>query len=148
MDPILNYIRRTRRTATYGPSQHGFTLIEVMVALVIIIIAMTSVYRLQGDTLRMSGTKRFYSLAPKLAEGKLAEVETQGLKNASDGSGDYGQEYPGYTWTVRLEDVQSDLIGDLAKKSQQRYHLTRIDVTVNLEEKERYELRTYRFFAE
>lgn len=148
MDPVLGHIRQVSLRTMFEKSDNGFTLIEVLVALVIITITMTSVYRLQSDTLRMSSSKRFYSLAPKLAKSKLAEIETQGLKNAMDGTGDFGQDYPGYAWTVRLEDVQSDLIGDLAKKSQQRYHLTRIDVTVSREEKETYALRTYRFFAD
>lgn len=148
MDPILNHTRRGVGSRICGHSEHGFTLIEVLVALVIITITMTSVYRLQSDTLRMSSGKRFYSQAPKLAKAKLADIETQGLKNSSDGSGDFGREYPGYTYTVRMEDVQSDLIADLAKKSQQRYHLTRIDVTVTQDEKVNYELRTYRFYAE
>lgn len=144
----MSRISRHDRAKRFGPYGRGFTLLEVLVALVIIFIAMTSVYRLQGDTVRMSGDKRFYSLAPKLAKGKLAEIETQGLKNASDGSGDFGQEFPGYTWNVRMEDVQSSLIAELAKKSQQRYHLTRIDVTVAQDEKMTYELRTYRFYAD
>ncbi|MDA8139864.1 MAG: prepilin-type N-terminal cleavage/methylation domain-containing protein [Desulfobacteraceae bacterium] len=127
---------------------NGFTLIEVLVALVIITVAMTSVYRLQGDTLRMSTAKRFYSLAPKLAKGKLAEIESQGFKNATDGSGDFGQDFPGYTWTVRLEDVHSDLMTKMAQKSQTRQHLTRIEVTVALDEKTKYELRTYRFHVD
>lgn len=148
MDPILGHMRRLPRWGGSDACKRGFTLIEVLVALMIITVAMTSVYRLQSDTLRMSSSKRFYSLAPKLAQSKLAEIESQGLKEASDSSGDFGEEYPGYTYTVRLEDVQSDIVGELAQKSQQRYHLTRIEVTVSQEEKETYALRTYRFFAD
>jgi general secretion pathway protein I len=120
----------------------GFTLIEVLVALAIITIALTSVYRLQSDTFRMSADGRFYTLAPLLAQSKLAEIERQGLKNSSDGSGDFGQEYQGYTWTVRIEDVRSDLVKD------DKYKLSMVDVTITKNEEQNYNLRTYRFHAD
>jgi general secretion pathway protein I len=120
----------------------GFTLIEVLVALVIITIALTSVYRLQSDTFRMSGDTRFYTLAPLLAQGKLAEIEREGLKNASDASGDFGLDYPGYTWMVRIEDVRSDLIQD------GKYNLSMVDLTVTRNEEMIFKLRTYRFHAD
>jgi general secretion pathway protein I len=148
VDQILKPVGLSIGSPALNRPDNGFTLIEVLVALVIITVAMTSVYRLQGDTLRMSTDKRFYSLAPKLAKGKLAEIESQGLKNAADGSGDFGQEFPGYTWTTRLEDVQSELMTEMAQKSQTRQRLTRIEVTIALNEKIKYELRTYRFHVD
>lgn len=120
----------------------GFTLIEVLVALAIVTIALTSVYRLQSQTFRMSADTRFYTLAPMLAQGKLAEIEQQGLKNAADGSGDFGSAYPGYAWTVHIEEVHSDLIKD------DKHHLTRIDLTVTNKDEMNFELRTYRFYAD
>jgi general secretion pathway protein I len=120
----------------------GFTLIEVLVALSIIAITLTAVYRLQSDTFRMSSDARFYTLAPMLAKSKLAEIEQQGFKNATDGSGDFGQEYPEYTWSVRMEDLRSDLI------KSPKHHLTRIDLTIAQNEELTYELRTYRFYVD
>ncbi|MFZ1983684.1 MAG: prepilin-type N-terminal cleavage/methylation domain-containing protein [Desulfatitalea sp.] len=130
------------RTTRAGSAVHGFTLIEVLVALSIIVIAMTSVYRLQGDTFRMSADARFYTLAPLLAKGKLSEIESQELKNAADGSGDFGLAYPGYNWTVRMEDVHSEILKD------KQHHLTRIDLTITQDEKLSYALRTYRFHVD
>jgi general secretion pathway protein I len=123
-------------------TQAGFTLIEVLVAIVILVITMTSAYRLQGDTFRMSGSARFYTLAPMLAKSKLSEMEIQGFKNAADGAGDFGQAYSGYTWTVRMEEVQSELLKD------RKYHLTRIELTVKQDEDLTYALRTYRFHVD
>jgi general secretion pathway protein I len=122
--------------------QAGFTLIEVLVAIVILVIAMTSVYRLQGDTFRMSASARFYTMAPMLARSKLSEIELQGFKNAGDGSGDFGQAYPGYTWSVRMEEIKSELLKD------QKHHLTRIELTITQDEDLSYALRTYRFHVD
>jgi general secretion pathway protein I len=120
----------------------GFTLIEVLVALAIVTIALISVYHLQAQTVRMSADARFYTLAPLLAQSKLAEIEQQGLKHAADGSGDFGTTYPGYTWTVQVEEVHSDLIKD------DQHHLTRIDLTVTKNDEMNFKLRTYRFYAD
>jgi general secretion pathway protein I len=120
----------------------GFTLMEVMVALAILAIALTSIYRLHSQTLTMSYQARFYSQAPLLAEAKLAEVERQGIKESTDNSGDFGESYPNYTWAVTIEEVSSDLI------KESRYHLVRIEVTISQNEENTYTLRTYRFYAD
>ena len=121
---------------------NGFTIIEVVVALAIITIALTSVYRMQSQTFRMSADARFYTIAPMLAESKLAEIESQGIENATDGSGDFNDDYPGFSWSVSMEDLQSDLL------KEKKQHLTRINVTISQDETLTYELRTYRFHVE
>lgn len=113
-----------------------------MVALAILSIALTSIYRLYGQTMNMSARARFYNQAPLLAQAKLSEIERQGIKNAADGSGDFGETYPGYTWSASLEEVPSDLI-----KSNE-YHLVRIDINIAMDSKDTFQLRTYRFYVE
>jgi len=120
----------------------GFTLIEVLVALSIITIALTSIYRLQSDTVRMSTDARFYTMAPMLAQEKLAQIEREGFRFAADGTGDFGQEHPGYGWALRIEDAQPDLIKN------PKHHLIRIDLVVTRDEEKSYALRTYRFYVE
>ena len=115
---------------------------EVLVALAVLAIALTGVYRLQGQTFLMSASARFYSQAPQLARMKLAEAELQDFKDIAGGSGDFGEEYPGYTWTLSVEDLPSDLIAS------QRYHLARIEITVSNDDENTYDLRTYRFYAD
>lgn len=115
---------------------------EVLVALAVLAIALTSIYRLQGQTFLMSASSRFYSQAPQLARMKLAAVEIQNFKDINGGSGDFGEDYPGYTWSLSVEDLPSDLI------TSQKYHLARIEITVSNDDDNAYTLRTYRFYAD
>lgn len=115
---------------------------EVLVALAVLAIALTSIYRLQGQTFLMSASARFYSQAPQLARWKLAEVETQEFKDVTGGSGDFGEDFPGYSWSLSVEDLPSDLI------TSKQYHLVRIEITVSKNDENSYQLRTYRFYAE
>jgi general secretion pathway protein I len=120
----------------------GFTLLEVLVALAVLAIALTSIYRLQGQTYVMSASARFYSTAPQLARMKLAEVERQKFKDIIGGNGSFGEDYPGYSWALSVEDMPSDLI------TSPKYHLAQIEITVSNDDENSYNLRTYRFYVD
>ena len=129
------------RVLSHSRYSEGFTLMEVLVALAVLAIALTSIYRLQGQTFLMSASARFYNQAPQLAQMKLSEVETQNFKEITGGNGDFGNNYPGYAWAVSVEEIPSDLI------TSQQYHLTRIEITVSNDDENTYHLQTYRFFS-
>ena len=121
----------------------GFTLIEIMVAVSIIAIVLVSVYKMQAQTITMNCEARFYATAPLLAQLKIAEVEKENLGGYADNSGDFGDEFPGYTWNVVIEDVESELLGNITK------NLKKIDVNISLNTDDfTYSLRTYRFMQE
>ena len=120
----------------------GFTLLEVLVALAVLAIALTSIYRLQGQTLLMSTSARFYSLAPQLARAKLSEVENREFKDIIGGSGDFGDDYPGYHWSVSVEDLPTDLI------TSKKYHWVGITLTISQNEENSYQMHTYRFYVD
>lgn len=123
--------------------EFGFTLLEVMVALSIIALVLVSVYKMHAQTLAMNYAANFYTTAPLLAQGKIAELETKTLDELVEDSGSFGDEFPGYKWNVGIDDVESEALGTIAED------LKRIDVTVSLNNDEfTYILRTYRFFWE
>ena len=121
----------------------GFTLLEVMVALAVMSIVLVSVYRMHSQSLTMNTAARFYILAPLLAQNKLAELESLSSEGFSDNSGDFGEQYPGYSWRSSVADVSSEVLGEVAND------LKRIDLTVSYNEDQfSYNLRTYRFQRE
>jgi len=137
MDRILAH--RQKRQG----DQHGFTLLEVMVALAVLAIALTSIYRLQGQTMMMSASARFYSIAPQLARIKIAELERQEFKDIVSATGNFGQDYPGFSWSLGIEELPTDLI------TSKQYHLARIEITVSYNNDENsYRLRTYRYYED
>lgn len=126
-----------------GARQNGFTLLEVMVAVAIMAIVLVSVYRMHSQTLAMNAAARFYTQAPLLAQSKLAELETASADKISGDSGDFGENFPGYRYTVSTEEIASEALGEVAND------LKKIDITVAYNENEYvYRLRTYRFLRQ
>ncbi len=88
-----NFARRRRR---------GFTLIEVLAALMLLAIALPVV--MQGITLASSAgslAKR-RTEAGGLAESKLNELVATNAWQSNSLSGDFGPDWPDYTWTAEL----------------------------------------------
>ena len=121
----------------------GFTLLEVLIAVAIMAIVLVSVYRMHSQTLSMTTATRFYTQAPMLAQSKMAQLETAPADSISGDSGDFGDKFPGYRWSVSTEEVSSEALGEVADD------LKRIDVTVSLYESEyEYSIRAYRLVRE
>jgi general secretion pathway protein I len=80
----------------------GFTLIEMMVALVILAVGITGTMRAVNASTQASAQSKDTMVAASLAQQVLNEKThtdptTNPLQEGSD-SGDFGQDYPGYTW--------------------------------------------------
>lgn len=79
---------------------------EVMVAMAILAIALVSIFQLQSQSISMSTDSRFMTTAALLAQSKMVEIETSSsLSNKSD-NGDFGLDYPQYTWHLEIGDTQ------------------------------------------
>jgi len=122
---------------------YGFTLLEVMVALAVMSIVLVSVYRMHSQSLAMNTAARFYTQAPMLAKSKMVEIEALISSAFPADSGDFGEEFPGYSWQASTADINSEILGEVAEE------LKRIDIKVSLNEDQFvYNLRTYRFQRE
>ncbi|MDH4204599.1 MAG: prepilin-type N-terminal cleavage/methylation domain-containing protein [Desulfobacteraceae bacterium] len=123
--------------------QRGFTLLEVMVALSIIAIVLVSVYRMHAQTVSMNNEVRFYATAPMLAQIKMAEIESESLKDIGDDSGDFGDEFPDYRWNIVIDDVESTALGNIAKD------LKKINLLISSSNDEFiYNLRAYKYLRD
>lgn len=131
------------RPVPAGGSEKGFTLMEVMVALTVVAIALTAIYRMHTQTLFMDARGRFETLASMLARQKLAEIQSGGLNGLIDDSGDFAEHHPGYQWRIASENVSSDLIREDGPG------LKRISVTISdSATAAAFNLTTYRFVYE
>ncbi len=139
MKKIAGYSMKT--TGANIKPDFGFTLLEIMVSISIIAIVLVSVYRLHAQTITMNYAARFYTIAPMLANLKIAELQTKTIDDLTDNSGDFGEDYSGYRWNVTINDIESETLGSTAE------NLKRIDVIVTFNNDEfTYDLRTYNFF--
>jgi general secretion pathway protein I len=118
----------------------GFTLLEIMVSLSILAIALLAVFRLQSQTLAMHERISFDATAPFLAQAQLAQIEARFPNPPENGAGDWGRQWPGYSWRARVAPVEIDELGDTAED------FYRIDITVfSTDDDQDYQLTAYRF---
>ena len=119
----MNFKSPKRKRHRHSP---GFTLLEVMVSVAIIAIVLVSIIRLQGQTISMNDTIRFYTIAPILANSKIAEIEYKPSEFTLTSSGDFGDTYPGYTWKAEIEEMKIDVM------ESPELTLKKIDVDITL----------------
>ena len=131
------------RRSLNSPSCRGFTLLEIMVAVAVMAIVLVSVYKLHAQTISMNGSARFYTTAPLLAQRTVSEIQAFPERRQMFADGDFGDEFPGYTRRVSIEDVNADIFGTVAKD------LKKIEVTISFNQNELvYTLRTYSILQE
>ena len=85
---------------------NGFTLIEVLLAMALLAIGLFAVFQSQSQSISMSIDSRFMTSAALLAQSKMVEAEADStLVNHSE-DGDFGPDYPQYTWRLEVGDTQ------------------------------------------
>lgn len=94
----------------------GFTLLEMMISMVILAIALTSVFKLQSMSVILADRAKFETTAPLLAQMKMAGFMTVEQDELSSGSGDFGDEFSEYGWQVEVDEVDSEMLGDTAQR--------------------------------
>lgn len=123
---------------------HGFTLLEVMVAMAIIAIALTAVLRLQSQSLSLASEARFYTTAPLLAQNRMARIMTASPEELRSDSGNFGDGFSDYTWSSTIEDLTIEDPQDLLNL------VKRVDLNVIWNDSEyfKYNLTFYRYIPE
>jgi len=92
-------------------TRKGFTLIEVLAALLLIAIVLPVV--MQGLSLASAaaGSARRRTEAAGLAESKLNELVATGSWQTGNVSGDFAPDWPEYRWEAALSTYSSDSSG-------------------------------------
>lgn len=108
---------------------HGFTLLEVLIAISIIAIALTSLFGSQSSSLSLAIEAQFNTNASLLAREIVAGYES-GIRSYVADEGDFGEEFVGYTWKAEVEEAN---IGQLELGGGER-PLYKVDLTISWNE--------------
>ena len=119
----------------------GFTLLEVMVAVAIIAIALTTLLGSQSQSVSFANSAKFETMAALLAQAKMSEIALQDGGELSSDSGDFGDDYPGYAWEATVSDISIEGIDNISN------YLKQIDLVVTWGVYS-YNLRLYQYVAE
>ena len=99
----------------------------------------------QSQGLSLAGESKFNRTAALLAQGKMSEIETvKDQEGLNSDSGDFGDEFPGYTWRLSVQEV----LFEGAKKISNRLKQIDVEVYWGSDELYQYRLRLYRFFSQ
>jgi len=140
MRNISHQIQTTPRRRRFDG---GFTLIEVLVAMAVVAIVVIAIFRLNSQTIDMTNATRFHTLAPLLAQSKLADIESRTLEDATSDAGDFGETHPGFQWQVSVDTVFSEILGESVE------NLKKIDLAITYNDTGAiYRITLYRFFHE
>ncbi|HNY65739.1 MAG TPA: type II secretion system protein [Deltaproteobacteria bacterium] len=90
-------------------SRGGFTLIEVLIAMVILGIAFTVLIGATNQSVDMATRSKFITTSTLLAQKRIAEVvSSNSLQNTGTNDGDFGEDHQGYTYVENIETTQLD----------------------------------------
>lgn len=99
-----NIAIRTKRHSNFG----GFTLLEVMIAMAILATTLVVVFQSQSQSISTTGIARFQTTASLLAQIKIAEIEAAKPEFIVSDSGDFGDDFHGYSWQVNVTETGFD----------------------------------------
>ena len=85
---------------------NGFTLLEVMIAMVFLSITFVSLLTAETEGIEMCSQSKFITTSTLLAQRHISEVKANLTKEPpvpGQKSGDFGADYPGYTYKEDVE---------------------------------------------
>lgn len=109
--------------------QKGFTLLEVMIAITLLAVILSSVFIAQTSSLSSSGRSKNVLIATNLARNLVNEKELayegvpfDRLDKAESGS--FAAPYSDHKWTITIEEVDFSVLGDLMRKQAEEANAT------------------------
>ena len=113
--------------------KRGFTLIEVMAAIVILSIGVSAAFRLIASSTRAIAKAEAMTIQANLARKVLADIETLYWQKKADDialSGDFGPDFADYTYEVEILDEIEDDRDELSSPEVNNPDLREVTVTV------------------
>ncbi len=112
-----------------------------MIALGLIAIALTALLSLQTQSLSLASEAKFSTSASFLAQRKMAEIEIMAMDVLFSDSGDFGDEFPDYSWELEVKPAEIPGFEDYSDRFRQ------IDLNIfwGNNKEYSYNLRMYRY---
>lgn len=92
----------------------GFTLLEVMIAVILIAIALVTLIGSQVQSVAIATGSRFDTVASLLAQWKVTELRLQAFDQLNSSSGTFEDKYPDFSWQTEvrlLEESETGIAG-------------------------------------
>jgi len=77
----------------------------------ILAISLVAVYQSQSQSVSMATDARFLTTAALLAQHRMAEIEAGHPAKIVSGNGNFGDDFPDYTWQVDVSEVEESALG-------------------------------------
>ena len=106
-------------------ANRGFTLLEVMIAVALLAVALTTLLGSQSQSVSYANSAKFETMAALLAQSKMSEIALQDGESLASDSGDFGDDYPGYTWEASVSDISIEGFDAISN------YLKQVDLTVS-----------------
>jgi general secretion pathway protein I len=97
-----------------GP--HGFTLLEVMIALAILAVALTVLLGLRNRDIQLQGYARDVTRATLMARQMALNADAAGTPELGYSEGDFGADQPGFSWKRQVTPFLAEFIGDRVRE--------------------------------
>ena len=81
----------------------GFTLLEVLICMGIIVVALMAVFRLQGQNLVLQTEAQFITLARYLAQDRFSRIQIEEPVLVGRKVGDFGEAFPHFKYEEEVE---------------------------------------------
>lgn len=84
---------------------HGFTLLEIVICLGLIALVLVAVFHLQAQNLDLQSEAQFMTVATCLLQERLSQIQAQEEIDEGTSTGDFGEDYPDYTYNQEVTEV-------------------------------------------
>jgi len=101
---------------TYDHKRHGLTLVETLVAGVILSATVVTVSALSSKSMFGTGTNRAYELAACLLDRQMTLIDAVGIDaflESGQTQGEFGEIAPDYSWILLTEPVAIDALQEV-----------------------------------
>lgn len=115
----------------------GFTFLEVMVALMVLAMVITSVFRLYTQSISMLISSGFDLKAPLLAKSIACEKSIEESLPEKD-KGKFKEKFPDYSWELLTSEIKTDKLKGDFPENIKTLKFKKVEIIVKNKEKRKY----------